>query len=115
MDTKERMILYAKELQGLLNSGKTLRDISRLTYDRRQSGENIPYMAVYDMSNDHRILELYAAPTSKQTELKKFFEIKRNDSNVFSRFTLRIKLTTGVEFYEKPEKTQLINLLTSNE
>lgn len=43
---KELMVTYAVDLQNLLKKGWNLREISKWSYGQRQSGRNVPYMAI---------------------------------------------------------------------
>lgn len=64
------LINYCKEIDVLINEGKTLREISIWSYNQRQSGRNVPYLAVYHKGEDFVYV---ASPIKSQEDLKEFF------------------------------------------
>ena len=99
---KEELIGFAIELHILFTKGKSLREISQWSYRERELGRNVPYMSIADTQNKI-VTRLWAQPTNKQKELKKFFDETVGIS--LPRFTLSID-DTGVHFREKLEKTE---------
>jgi hypothetical protein len=103
LDFERRMRQFAAEAADQLKQGKDLRQVSRWSYDRRESGEDVPYMSVLNRDPDGTVTCVYASPTAKQKKLKKFFDEKAPDSSM-PRYTLRAVAEDGhaiVEFTEK--------------
>lgn len=67
------LVELSKELNNLLEQGKTLSEISKYTYEQRESGRNIPYFSVLNKQGN-KVTAIVASPTAKQKELKEFFE-----------------------------------------
>ncbi len=98
---KNEMIAYTIELRKLFTEGKDLREISRWSYAQRESGRNIPYMAICDSNDKGKTISgLWATPISKQKELKAFFDMTKAELSMLSKYTLSADLT-GIHFYEK--------------
>lgn len=107
---KKELIAFAQELNQKLAGGMNLRELSQYTYTRRESGDNIPYMSIGDQVGK-TVTGIYASPTTKQKELKAFFSETRIGGNL-PRYTLRVSLENGVEFFEVLEKGgERINLI----
>jgi hypothetical protein len=111
---EERMIKFAKELEQLLAEGKDLREIAVITYQRRESGENIPYMMIGDTDRKTRkAIGIYASPIKSQKDLYEFFNRKRIGSVAIPVYTLRITAEEGVIFSKCEQRLgEKINLLT---
>jgi len=90
----EELIKYKEELQCLLDSGKDLREISQWSFAQRESGRNVPYLAISQtIKTDKRktiVVGLFATPTIKQKELKVFFDELVPGMRVLTRWSLTI-------------------------
>ncbi len=110
---KFELMIYAFELNQMFVDRKSLREISRWSYDQRESGRNIPYMRISDTSKvegtSNVVIGLWAEPTNKQKELKAFFNIEIG-SGVLTKYTLRMDLD-GVRFEEKNDDLQKVSLI----
>ena len=89
----EELIKYKEEVQCLLDSGKDLREISQWSFAQRESGRNVPYLAISQTKTDKRktiVVGLFATPTIKQKELKVFFDELVPGMSVLTRWLLTI-------------------------
>jgi len=93
------IINYAKEIQALFEEGKSLKEISQYSFQQRENGRNIPYLAVLNKEGD-KITDLSASPISSQRELKAFFNQCAPDSTL-SKYNFYVNHINGVEFTEK--------------
>ena len=96
----ELMLEYCAELKAQWDLSKNLRTVCQWSFDQRESGRFIPYMSISQTEVKNKVVGLWAKPTNKQKELKKFFEQKLSDS-VLCRFTIRMYLDDGLVFTEK--------------
>lgn len=108
---KQELIQYAVEIQNMLNSGKSLKEISQWSFQQRESGRNVPYLSILN-KDEKGILDLAASPVSSQKELKSFFSTPVEGST-FEKYKLFVNREDGVEFTEKlgkgkDNKTSLI-------
>ena len=93
----QQIIDFKNELQQLLNSGEDLRKLSQYSYAQRESGRNVPYMAITDKEKSGKVERIYAKPTNAQKELKAFFSKQAQDS-IFNEFELYVDILEGVVF-----------------
>jgi len=90
---------YAQEINAMIGSGYSLKQINTWSYERRRDGGNIPYLMVSD-TDDNGILLLRASPLKHQTELYAFFDELAPDCKVLKRYTLMVT-QIGAEFIER--------------
>lgn len=89
------------ELKNRLDNGDSLREISKFTYELRESGKNIPYFSISQIDDNNIVTRITSQPISKQKELKKFFLEKANNS-VLPKYQLYIDIEeSGVIFSER--------------
>jgi hypothetical protein len=69
--------VFANELNEMFSKGMDLREISKYTYQQRESGRNVPYFGISDIDKvTKKVTRISAAPTSNQKKLRQFFNIK---------------------------------------
>lgn len=86
MTTTEKIEKFVEELRDYIREGKSLREISQITYTRREAGENIPYMSILTKDRETgEVVTLAANPTSKQKELKAWFSQPRDGKSYLQR------------------------------
>lgn len=92
------LLAYAVEIESALAGGESLTEIRKWSFEQREAGRNVPYLAVLDSgSNGDQML--YALPTKSQKELHAFFA-QQAPGSVLPRFTFRVH-SNGVEFMER--------------
>ena len=95
----QEMINFANEIKAMVENGKSLKEISQYSFQQRESGRNIPYLAILNKDNIG-ILDLSAKPTSNQKELNKFFNIEAPNSTL-PKYTFFVNRDNGVELQER--------------
>lgn len=108
----DALISYAKQIDALLQSGKTLREVSQWSFAEREAGRAVPYLAVVQSNEAREPVELCAAPTAKQKDLKALFDQKAPGCAALKRYTLRVT-AAGVEFTERLGRGVLVKNLLS--
>jgi hypothetical protein len=109
---KNALIKFATEITAQIKAGKSIKEIRQWSFDKRENGENIPYLAgpnLVDTDQD----ALLAQPTKKQKDLYEFFELKAHNARRIRRYNFYV-YENKVTFYETAKvdkKFQHINLL----
>ena len=98
---KDLLLKFKHELEQYLEQGKSLQEISQITFNRREAGENIPYMGI-EQKIGNMITRIGASPTKKQKELRAFFDELAEGSRI-TKYSLYIDLeeSNKVVFKEK--------------
>ena len=95
----QEMINFANEIKAMIINGKSLKEISQYSFQQRESGRNVPYLAILNKDSDG-ILDLSANPTSKQKELNAFFSVEAPNSTL-PKYTFFVNRVNGVKFQER--------------
>lgn len=64
---------YTKELQKVYDETGDLRKVSQYSFEQRESGRNVPYMAITSKDMSGEVTCIMSSPTAAQKELKEFF------------------------------------------
>jgi len=88
----KELISFCKEIDLRLQKGDSLQSIRKWSFEERESGRNIPYLAMGDPSY------LFAAPTREQRDLRHFFCIVGEGCRVVSKYVLEVGIIGQVQF-----------------
>lgn len=105
---------FVVELRIMFDRGDSLEAISQWSYEQREGGRNVPYMAIHQKERGIGITRIGASPISKQKELKAFFEEVAPGMRILPKYTLHVDLT-GVFFLERIDSTTLVNAIPDTE
>ncbi len=110
MNVLQEMKQFAKEAQELLASGKSLREVSRWSYAKREAGENVPYLGILDADEKNGVTMLMARPIVKQKELSEFFGEVAPGCKALKRYTIVVTNSGGVEFTERTGQKSIVRI-----
>jgi len=104
---------YCVWLEHLWEIGTPLGEISQLSYNVREKGDEnsllVPYMSILTKTRTGGVSDLDAAPTRKQKELYDFFAIKYKEGSMIPRYRLYVDLG-GVHFSKRLGTHDLVEL-----
>jgi len=101
MTTIEKIKAMIDQITAMLEAGKTLQQVTKATYEKREAGEDMIYFGIADKTNDPATNCIMPRPIAKQKEYYQFFNETAPGFNVLSRYTLYIYQDGHVEFVEK--------------
>ena len=99
MTTLEKISQIAIEIEKLLKEGKTLQEITKITYERREAGENMIYCGWLNKNQGSNSC-LVANPTAKQKEFKEFFSEKADGTKSITKYVFYV-FQDGVQFQKR--------------
>lgn len=108
-DVVARMKAFAAELCDLFNSGCSLREIAKYSFQAREAGHNVPYLQIMDTEQDGTVNRIVAAPVAKQREIKAFFDEIAPGCKARPRYMLFVDLS-GVHFTERLSQKEVVEL-----
>lgn len=98
LETKLKLVHFVKEIENQITDHKTLIDIRKWSYDKREKDGTTPYLAgPFNDDNGNKYLQ--AEPTKKQKELYEFFRLKAHGAKAISRYYIHV-YQSKIEFVE---------------
>jgi hypothetical protein len=111
-ETFLKMLAFKNKIETLYNEGVDLRQISKLTYEWRNLGDNVPYMEISQTTDEGEVIRIMAAPINKQEELYAFFNEPAPGMMSLPKYSLYIddedKKVVFVERFKKDGKLNKI-------
>lgn len=97
MDTLERVKVIINKIKALQKEGRTLREISQITYKMRMDGEDMIY---FGWGTSSANAYLVPRPIATQKEYKQFFEEVAPGAVSLPRYSLYV-YESYIDFHEK--------------